>query len=864
VLYVLSDVCTDATWVHHDYPAVRKDDADLTAAELALSQAMRGGPESNQNRYNLVHALNLEYFEEFYPERLEQLAEAMRREEGTLNPFYNMTLTKNLSLEEQIRHFYKAREWAVRYGLELKYANHQETPSIAWDLAGILADCGIDFLVKGILPYECPWAARLAEPPVFLWEGPDGARVKLRRRNQDYAEAYCLLKGLEETNRQVHEKTIPEFEAWGKRYPFSAIGMVGVYGDLVMAEPGKLQARDFPVLKAAAIARYNAQGWEYPRLVNAAHAQFWQEIDRQISERGIELEVSRGDYGAGWDMWPACLASDAQGWRRAQERSALADRLAAILARIDAPWYEAQAGELSAAWKNLKMLADHAWNGANHANRLLNRRLRREWQTAANQGFDRVIRAGLSALAAHVAPQDQASLLAFNPLGWERDGLAAAPGADARTQVIDSQSGESLPVQFDPQAGSLYFLARGVPSLGYRTFRLAASASPSLAEAASPRGPFVFGQNTLEGSFYRVEISPVTGGICSLYDKTRRKELVQPDSPYHLNQALYFSEGAPDPGGSYPLFQALKIEGGAEYTPASAQAAPGAQGPLFASLVVTAAMQGIRLKTTITLHAHFDRVDIRNEILKPVSEERQQLDFAFPFLLPDRQIRLEQPGAILDPERESLPGAGLSAAVVRHFVDLFNAENGVTLSLIDSFTIQFGGRTTALDPQTIPPSSTIFALALGNIYDSNEAIRDQGGVEEFVFRFSLRGHAAGFEPVSALRSAWESCNPLETVPLTGPGTGELPPEAHSFAWVEPSSVILAGFKAAEEEGLIARLWEIGGEAAEAEVRLAIPGAPVQGILTDHLERDRAELRREPGGVVVPVKGRGVATARFLW
>ena len=40
-VYLLSDVCTDYTWVYHDEESCRADDADLMEAELALAEATR-------------------------------------------------------------------------------------------------------------------------------------------------------------------------------------------------------------------------------------------------------------------------------------------------------------------------------------------------------------------------------------------------------------------------------------------------------------------------------------------------------------------------------------------------------------------------------------------------------------------------------------------------------------------------------------------------------------------------------------------------------------------------------------------------------------------------------------------------------
>lgn len=857
VIYALADVCTDATWVYDNTEDMRKDDADLTAAELLLNEVTQGAADANINRYNLVHAVELEYFEEHYPELTGRLAEAMSRDEITLNPFYNMTLTLNISLEEQIRLFYKAREWAEKYGLSIRYANHQETPNIAWNLADVMADCGIGYLVKGILPYECPWAARLVEPPIFLWEGPDGSQVKMRRRNIDYVEGYCLIEGLEKTNQKLHEQTIPEYEAWGERYPFNAVGLVGVYGDLIPAERGKRQSRDLPLIKATTITRYNNQEWEYPRLVNASHAQFWQEIDRQIADRDIHLEVSRGDYGIGWDVWPACLAYDVAGWREAQRRSYTADGLAAIINILDKRWYSENKAELGNGWKNLKMLADHAWNGANDANRELNASLRREWQTKANRAFAKVIKSGLQTLAEKVKADGKDQWLVYNSLGWVRNGLVEIASTEKGKTIVDVQTNQVLRSQYDHETGNTYVLLPEIPSVGYRTIKINEYCGGAVDT------PFRYYENGFEGPYYRIEFSPRTGGIIHLFDKVRMKELVNPESGYHINQLVYFVGGPIDPNRAYPLLHPPKVDQGKEQTPANATVTAGKSGPLFAEMVVTTEIEGIRLKSTVRIYADFDRIDIRNEVHKEVSTERQQMDFVFPLQIPDREYRLEQPGVIVDPEREMLPGAGLSAGVVRHFVDVFNSEHGVTLTLHDSFAIQFGRRTTTEDPQRIDDSATIYALALGNIYDANEAIHDQAGARDFIFRFSISGHVGGFNAEGAVRRSWEAVFPLEVVHIADSNDGSLPP-ASDFLSISPANVLLAGCKPAEDgdDGLVARLWEVGQLDCSAQITANIPRKLQRMVRIDHLERKQAPS--VDGVTRIPVKARGVISTKLEW
>jgi hypothetical protein len=836
-IYLLSDVCTDYTWVYADEATSRAHDAAITAAELALAEVEpAGGLEANRNHYNFVHAREAEFFLEHYPHQAEAFFNHIRQGTITLNPFFNMAMTGNMSLEELIRQFYPARGWAMQHGLEIGYANHQETPTITWAMATILAQSGIRHLVKSILPYECPWAARLAEPPLFIWEGPDGSQVLLRRRNNDYVEGNFVLRDLRATTMALHEEIIPRYQQLQEQYPFSAIALVGCYGDL------SPHSHELPAKKAATIAAYNAQGWAFPRLVNASHQQFWDDIEAQMKERQLKLPVYRGDYGTAWEAWTLSLAYDFAGWRRAQERAGTADKLAAIMAGLDRAWYDNRQARLAQGWLNLTYLADHAWNGANDDNRALNAALRRRWQEAANRAFDQVITEGLAALGRHIPTAAAKQVLVFNGLGWPRSGLIRLDGADPGVdQPVDLASGEALPCQVGQEAGQpvLYVEARDVPALGYRVLALQQPAAPQATPDWHPR-PY-----RLESPFYALEVSPITGAITRLYDKTRRRELIDLTSPYQLNQCLYLSDSL-------------------EHTPQQATIEPGPAGPIFGQLVARARLKHIELTSTITLYANLDRVDICNELRKVPSTERHEVSFIFPLAVPDRHYRVETPGAIITPGADQLPGAGQAVTATRHFVDIFNDEFGLTFAQADSGLVQFGHRTSLEDPlEPEPGNSTLLALALGNNINWREVTRDQAGAANFTFRYSLRGHAGGFNPVEALRFAWENNNELLATPLAGRQSGQLPPHRHSFGEVAPDNVVLFALKVAEEEGLIARLWECAGRETTAQLNLAGLGRLRAANPTDLLERnDGPALAVNAGQVNIPLPKQGLVAARL--
>jgi len=134
-----------------------------------------------------------------------------------------------------------------------------------------------------------PLGSAPARAAAFLWEGVDGTRILLRRRNTDYVEGNFVLKGLPETVRSLHETSCLPMKNWAS----ATVQRHLLTWLLWRPDPlraGKPRAGTFRCSKAATIAAYNAQGWEYPRLVNASHGQFWQDIEAQIVGRRIQLK----------------------------------------------------------------------------------------------------------------------------------------------------------------------------------------------------------------------------------------------------------------------------------------------------------------------------------------------------------------------------------------------------------------------------------------------------------------------------------------------------------------------------------------------------------------------------------------------
>lgn len=133
-------------------------------------------------------------------------------------------------------------------------------------------------------------------------------------------------------------------------------------------------------------------------------------------------------------------------------------------------------------------------------------------------------------------------IVVFNPLNWERDDVVrvhvsiygdVAAGDIPRTVRLVDDTGAPVPFYEEQSSGTvsrareIVFVARNVPSLGYRTYYVVPADRPDSFPATSElkldvtdpaRPKRIFGFDELETEYYRVRIDRATGQI-SVFDK---------------------------------------------------------------------------------------------------------------------------------------------------------------------------------------------------------------------------------------------------------------------------------------------------------------------------------------------------------
>jgi hypothetical protein len=804
-IYVTPDSCSDFTWNN------TAEDTLLAYAEIIrshLDEMTRTDGEAPENRdhYNLsITGEALSFFNR-YPERKDEFVRRVREGRIAISPFLNNSLFAFHSTESAIRNFYPAVRMQREWGVPLDVAEHIECPSMPWGMAPLLAACGVRWLTVPFLDYDSTFK-HLEIPPIFVWEGPDGSSLrmvfdKFASENGSYSQGAFLLNN----PSKIEGEWVPHYESLGDAYPPRFLLASGTHNDLYLKSVR--QTRPF----SEGIRSWNAKSGERVKLVSATVPQFCRAVD-EFQERRPFMKRVRGCFGHSWDLWPVTTAKYASGMRTEGSRFLDLEALVTVASLAQPKVIDAVRSALRKAEWSWTMLADHAWNGQDEANRKGNSTIRRNWLADLERSNDTIANTVWEAL--ELTPKSD-SLTVFNPVAFERTALGRIP------VDLTGQSVAGVPAQTFEEDGlqTTYFALKKLRGFDLRTFSLVKSGDSSTLRATD---------TSLEGPFYRLRVDPRTGGLASLIHVPSGQELLVPGSARTIGQLVYHD------GQEHPVKNLTsKLE---------------TTGPVLARLSIMGTTSDIRQETFVTIYADIDRVDFDCRIEKPVSTREQRLCHVFPVLHPNAVVRAETTGVVIrpypQPKGDLLPGADPRRFAVQGFVDAsVDGGWGVTIVPVEAFALRMD-----LDPLSFE--------ALGNDQNYQESTRDQNGETQFRFRYSLRAHTNGWQGAAA--SAFSSS--VISPPIVCAG-GVAARDVRVPA-VEANRALVTAFKPADDSktgGHILRLWERAG--VGGPLRIAVPGY-ARAVQTDLLERDQKELPIQNGEVSIPVAAHGFAAIRLF-
>jgi len=844
---------------------------------LRFCEETEDWPKESKYRYTLEGTWSIQHFIENRPkEVIDKLAKYIKEDRIEIGAFFGNEISALCSHEQLIRLMYPSFRLKRKIGGRILTGSITDVPGLSWGLPTVLAGAGVKYFFAG-LPTYFEWGRsdihtfwdesailRHGRPDAFHWRGPDGETVLVY-----YQGSYGFFKAVTgpHTYKYVMDNLPGMLEAMEKQgTPFDVARYIHNGVDNYP-----------PDVKISHIVREWNSRWAYPKLIVATNSMFFKKLEKQCEDvRTFRGELPHTDYVVG----AVSTAKQTSINRITHDRLHSAEKFATAASLASDYAYPAE--KIRQAYDNVLLYDEHTWGKDYPAGKLQDW----AWNEKSHYAYKAagltqpILSGSLDRIADKIALKEQGRhIVVFNSLSFQRTDVVRVSRFDVKEpfDLIDEDTGQKVAYQIveldSPQAPvpyaahrygrgqfeskelfELVFAAEGVPSFGYKTYRLKAKK-----KAARFSSSVVLGEGSLENRFFKVTLDSQTGAIASIYDKELSRELVDKGAEHKLNQ-----------------FVSRWVQSGKKESPKKATIRKGQSSPVYGSLVVSSQGAGCpQITQEIILYDKIKRIDFANRILKD-STPLLEIYFAFPFnTTKNPDFRFEGSNSVLKPLRDQFPGSNSNYYAVQHWADVSDGKNGVTLSCIDSHLLEFGGLWPCYVSQahhgvTPPGFGREFVkqaqLTKGYMYsfvlDSNFRTNFQPVQQaDMLFRYSITTHKGGWKEGRCRDFGWAICNPLIGVQVNGKKEGTLDRKM-SFCQIDKPNVFLLTVKRAEDgDGIIVRLIETEGK--DVSATLTLPHLTIKkAYRTNLVEENEGKTTFTEHKITVPVKAFGITTIRF--
>lgn len=717
------------------------------------------------------------WMEEYYPEVFERIQEKVK--EGRWEVIGGMWVEPDCNLtdgESFIRQIlYGKRYFKEKFGVDVKIGWNPDSFGYNWNMPQFFKKSGIDSFVTqkiswndtNIFPYF-----------LFWWEAPDGSRILSYFPPTGYVgrlSAESMVNGL----KQFEKNT-------GKRDIFILYGL-GNHGggpnrEMLNRARGYEKQNIFPEIKHSSFSQYLKQ----MKKTDLESLPVW--------EDELYLEYHRGTY--------TTQAETKKFNRKSEVLLSNAEKISALAFLFGKDYHQQN---LKKAWEKVLMNQFHDILPGSSINPVY--KDAKESYLEVKKLAKKELIEGLK----YIAPKIDTSggkkgipLLVFNSLSWVRDGVVKAklPTEFQGEAKVLSDSGEEIPSQvFTSQEGNvLCFIAKKVPSLGYRIYKIQKGKVKTFSSSLKT------GDSTLENRYFRIAIHPQTGNIISIFDKKEKREVLAPSAK---GNELQLMEDIPERWDAWNIGYT-----GRHWKLDKAESIKLAKkGPVMVSFKVEKSYLGLskakRAPTPdfpssfftqeIILYKDIPRIDI--EMKADWWEDHVLLKVAFQVDVKNDKATYEIPFAFVErptTRNTDWEKARFEVPAIR-WADLSDGKYGVSL-LNDS---KYG----------YDIKDNVMRLTLLRSPLWPDPMADRG---KHQFSYALYPHKGDWKEANTVQRGYEFNYPLLAI-FTDSHPGELPP-SFSFFKASPSNIILVTIKKAEDrENLILRLYESEGKESEALV-----------------------------------------------
>jgi len=856
---------------HHDlgyadyYHMMRRDVREM-GIEMALDFCRQtdNNPDESKFRWTIETSEPLlPFLQKQNEEVIQDLVTRIKQGRIALGSIHNSASTEHMSYEAMARLFYTPNRF-VRDWLEIPLAK----TALNTDVVGFILSTPL-FAKEADIPYfffgrnsAVNEFEHLQEEPAFYWNPQDG----------DSRSLLCKVFEYYSPDRLV-QYNVEELSAYLSRYEIKSNWPY----NCLMAE----DSYDFSVPSLSNIDGIKKWNSEYsnPVIISGTFDMFFDDLAGQEDKRPFE-EFAK-DVPNSWsdqDLSDAQYAGKVHQLGYHLPEVEKFSTMAMAFGGGRYPWEEIYQG-----YNRLLMYAEHT-NGAyaegpiyvpeslydesadnasyyeveSKMHRALVEESEEFTQLAGNDTYEK--------FAKLITRSSDYTVLVFNSLNFVRDDQVnlMPPLKSGMFKLIDNSTKEDTPYQCMPN-GSISFIARAVPSIGYKSYSLKKTKSPEISTASVKR-------NSIENEFYLITVNEKTGSIESIFDKELNRELVDQKAPWDFNDYIF------------QRYETVRYDEEMSEYRADSATVNCSSGELLSTLISDVyAVGSDSIRQIVKLHKGIKRIDFELQLHKAhsgrtlslyregIAKNKEALFYSFPLAIEDFTIRHELPGGSVEPIADQSAGSSTDYYAIQHYCDISNKDFGITFTLRNPNLVEYG------TPRVAPwnkgdgfesilkkaEKPYVFLYLTNNMFFTNIRQSQHNLIE---LKWSLTSHRGDWQEGQAYKTGWQDSHPFISVLMNGKNEGNLPEDSYSFLKTDCDHVVCSTIKTAEAngEGFILRFFELAGKAAtvQAELNFGMPLATV--VETNLIEDNRSlALSVNKGKVKFDIAPFGIKTLRIV-